>query len=95
MPETHSAVVDQSTPADLISFLKAITDSRYRRGVRYPQLFLLLLAGLGILIGCRSSRDLEDFAKRHRELLNQALGQDFKRWPSVAIFLYLYRCVEA
>ena len=35
---------DQAVPADLISFLKAIPDGRYRRGVRYPQWFLLLVA---------------------------------------------------
>jgi len=81
---------DQTVPADLISFLKAIPDGRYRRGVRYPQWFLLLVAVLGILSGCRSSRDLEAFAKRHREDLNQALGVDFKRWPSDATFLYLF-----
>jgi hypothetical protein len=90
MAETHSAAVDQAVPADLISFLKAIPDGRYRRGVRYPQWFLLLVAVLGILSGCRSSRDLEAFAKRHREALNQALGMDFKRWPSDATFLYLF-----
>jgi hypothetical protein len=45
--------------------------------------------------GCRSSRDLEAFAKRHRDLLNQMLGMNFKRWPSDATFLYLYRCAEA
>jgi hypothetical protein len=33
---------------------------------------------------------LEAFAKRHREALNQALGLDFKRWPSDATFLYLF-----
>ena len=87
MPEIHSAAADQPTPTDLISFLKAIPDGRYRRGVRYPQLFLLLVAVLGILSGCRSSRDLEAFVKRHREALNQALGFDFKRWPSNATFL--------
>jgi hypothetical protein len=59
-------------------------------GLRYPQWFLLLLAVLGILSGCRSSRDLEAFARRHREALNQALGLDFKRWPSDATFLYLF-----
>ena len=48
------------------------------------------MAVLGILSGCRSSRDLEAFAKRHREALNQALGLDFKRWPSDATFLYLF-----
>jgi hypothetical protein len=50
----------------------------------------LLVAVLGILSGCRSSRDLEAFARRHRETLNQALGLDFKRWPSDTTFLYLF-----
>ena len=90
MPETHSAGIDQDVPVDLISFLKAIPDGRYRRGVRYPQWFLLLVAVFGILSDCRSSRDLEAFAKRHREALNQALDLDFKRWPSDATFLYLF-----
>ena len=90
MHETLIAAVDQPTANDLISFLKAIPDGRYRRGVRYPQWFLLLVAVLGILSGCRSSRDLEAFARRQREALNQALGLDFKRWPSDATFLYLF-----
>ena len=59
-------------------------------GVRYPQWFLLLVAVLGILSGCRSSRDLERFARRHREALNEALGLDNKRWPSDATFLSLF-----
>ena len=79
MPETHSAVADLSAPDGLIRFLKAIPDGRYRRGVHYPQWFLLLVVVLGILSGCRSSRDLEAFAKRHREALNQVLGLEFKR----------------
>lgn len=65
-------------------------DDRFRRGVRYPQWFLLLLAVLGILSGCRSSRDLERFARQHREALNQALGLEYRRWPSDATFLYLF-----
>jgi hypothetical protein len=40
--------------------------------------FLPLAAVLGILSGCRSSHDLEAFARRHRESLNQALGLNFK-----------------
>jgi hypothetical protein len=44
----------------------------------------------GILSGCRSSRDLEAFARRHREALNQALDLDFKRCPSDATSLYLF-----
>jgi hypothetical protein len=57
--------------------------------VRFSEWFLLLVAVLGILCGCRSSRDLEVFATRHREALNLALGLDFKRLPSEATFLYL------
>jgi len=90
MAETSSVAVDLSAPDDLISFLKAIPGGRYRRGVRYPQWFLLLIAVLGIQSGCRSSRDLEAFAKRHRDALNQVLGPNFKRWPSHTTFLYLF-----
>jgi hypothetical protein len=90
MPETTAPAVDFNADADLITFLKAIPDGRYRRGVRYPQWYLLLVAVLGILSDCRSSRDLEAFAERHREVLNQALGLNFKRWPSDATFLYLF-----
>ena len=63
--------------------------------MRYPQWFLLLVAVFWILSGCRSSRDLEAFARRHRQVPNQALELDFKRWPSDATFLYLYRFAEA
>ena len=48
------------------------------------------MAVLGILSGSRSSRDLEAFAKRHRQEFNQSLGLDFKRWSSDANFLYLF-----
>jgi hypothetical protein len=94
MPQTASPAVDFSADADLISFLQAVPDGRYRRGVRYPQWYVLLMAVLGILSGCRSSRDLEAFAKHHA-VLNQALGLNLKRWPTDATFLYLYRFAEA
>ena len=53
MPETASVAANLSAPDDLISFLKAMPDGRYRRGVRYPHWFLLLVAVLGILSGRR------------------------------------------
>jgi hypothetical protein len=53
--------------ADLVAFLQALPEGRKRRGVRYPQWLLLLMAILGILSGCRSARDLERFAKRHHQ----------------------------
>jgi type VI protein secretion system component VasF len=48
MAESLFSANGQDAPADLISFLKAIPDGRYRRGVRYPQWFLLLVAVLGL-----------------------------------------------
>ena len=90
MPETAAPVVDFSADVDLISFLKAISDGRYRRGVHYPQWYPPLITVLGILSDCRSSRNLEAFAERHREARNQALGLSFKRWPTDATFLYLF-----
>jgi hypothetical protein len=90
MAESLCSADQQDASVNLISFLKAIPDGRYRRGVRYPQWYLLLVAVLGILSGCRSSRNLEAFAKRHRPVLNQALGLNFKRWSSDSTFLYLF-----
>jgi len=72
-----------------ISLLKTNPDSRYRRWVRYSQWFLLLVAVLRNLSGCRIFRDHEAFARRLREALNLAHVLDFKRWPSDATYLYL------
>jgi hypothetical protein len=64
-----------SSSPDLIAFLQALPEGRRRRGVRYPQWLLLLMAILDILSGCRSARDLERFAKHH----HQAFGSG-SRW---------------
>ena len=53
------------------------------------------MAVLGILSGSRSSRDMGAVAKRQRQEFNQALGKEFKLWPSDATFLYFYRSAEA
>jgi len=63
-----------------------------RRGVRFPQWFLLLVAVLGILSGCQSLRDLERFALRHHAALSQALG--LKRPPTDSTFRYLFLQVD-
>ena len=89
MPKTLSAAAHEA-PGDLITFLRSIPDGRMRRGIRYPQWFLLLVAILGILSGCESSRDLERFADRHREEFNRVLGLNFQRSPTDATFLYLF-----
>jgi hypothetical protein len=44
-----------------------------RRGIRFPQLWMLLVA-------------MERFAKRHRQTLNELLGIDFGKPPSVSTF---------
>jgi hypothetical protein len=81
-----------TTPAatsDLISFLKALPDCRMRRGVRFPQWWMLLVAILSILSGQGSLVGMERFAKRHRQTLNELLGTDFGRSPSDSTFRLL------
>jgi hypothetical protein len=76
--------------ADLISFLQAIPEGRMRRGVRFPQWFLLLVAVLWILSGCQSLRDLERLAIRHHAALIQALGLELRRPPTESTVRYLF-----
>ena len=58
MPQNPYVVVDQFASDELISFLQAIPDGRYRRGCANRSASLLLVAALGILSGC-----LPDFVR--------------------------------
>ena len=79
----------------MIAFLQALPEGRKRRGVRYPQWLLLLMAILGILSsGCRSARDLERFAKRHHQAFSAALDLELPKAPCDFSFLYLFDRVE-
>ena len=90
MPESASAATD----LDLISFLKAITDARMRRGVRIPAWYPLVVAVLGILSGCQSLRDLERFAIRHHAALTEARDLELRRPPSDSAFRYFFCQVD-
>ena len=90
MPETDSAATD----LDLISFLKAIPDTRMRRGIRIPAWYLLLVAVMGILSGCESLRDLERFARRHHAVLGKELEIELRRPPSDSAFRYFFLQVD-
>jgi hypothetical protein len=75
-----------TTPAaasDLISFLKSLPDCRMRRGVRFPQWWMLLVAILSILSGQGSLVGMERFAKRHCQTLNELLGTEFAKSPRI------------
>jgi hypothetical protein len=54
-----------ATPAaasDLISFLKALPDCRMRRGIRFPQWWMLLVTILAILSGQGSLVGIERYS---------------------------------
>lgn len=53
-----------------------------RRGIRFPQWWMLLVAILAILSGQGSLNGMERFAKRHRKTLNELLGTDVSKPPS-------------
>ena len=80
---------DPAAATDLISFLKALPDCRMRRGIRFPQWWMLLVAILAILSGQGSLVGMERFAKRHRQTLNELLGVDFGKTPSDSTFRLL------
>jgi hypothetical protein len=81
-----------ATPAaasDLISFLKALPNCRMRRGIRFSQWWMLMVAILAILSGQGSLVGMERFAKRHHQALNELLGSDFGKSPSDSTFRLL------
>ena len=90
VPETALPTTDLY----LISFHRAIPDSRMRRGIRIPAWYLLLVAVLGILSRCQSLRDLERFPIRHHSVLTEALGIDLRRPPSDSAFRYFFCQVD-
>lgn len=60
-----------------------------RRGVRFPQSWMLLVALLAILSGQGSLLGMERFPKRHRNTLNQLLGTHIAKSPSDSTFRWL------
>lgn len=80
---------EPAAAGDLISFLKALPDCRKRRGVRFPQWWMLLVAILTILSNEGSLVGIERFARRHRQVLNELLGTDFGKEPSDSTFRLL------
>ena len=61
-----------------------------RRGVRFPQWWMLLVAILAILSGQGSLLGMERFAKRHRKTLNALLGTHIAKSPSDSTFRWLF-----
>lgn len=60
-----------------------------RRGIRFPQWWMLLVAILAILSNQGSLLGMERFAKRHRKALNELLGTHVAKSPSDSTFRLL------
>ena len=85
---------EPAATGDLISFLKALPDCRMRRGIRFPQWWMLLVAILAILSNEGSLVGIERFARRHRQVLNALLGTDFGKEPSDSTFRLLLSQID-
>jgi hypothetical protein len=90
----RSLPAEPAATGDLISFLKALPDCRMRRGVRFPQWWMLLVAILAILSNEGSLVGIERFARRHRQVLNELLGTDFGKEPSDSTFRLLLSQID-
>lgn len=60
-----------------------------RRGIRFQQWWMLLLANFAILSGQGSLLGMARFAKRHRKTLNALLGTHIAKSPSDSTFRWL------
>ena len=94
MQPCRSFLPQPAAAGDLISFLKALPDCRMRRGVRFPQWWMLLVAILAILSNEGSLVGIERFARRHRHVLNELLGTDFGKEPSDSTFRLLLSQID-
>jgi hypothetical protein len=59
-----SPLQNPAAASDLISFFKALPDCRMCRGIRFPQLWMLLVAIFAIISNEGSLMGMERFAKR-------------------------------
>ncbi|MEB3318195.1 MAG: transposase family protein [Cyanobacteriota bacterium] len=89
-----SEIALPASDLDLISLIKAIPDTRMRRGIRIPAWSQLLVAALRILSRCQGLRELERFAIRHHSVLTEALHIELSRPVSDSAFRYFFRQVD-
>jgi hypothetical protein len=89
-----SPLQNPAAATDLISFIKALPDYRMRRGICFPQCWMLLVAILSILSCQGSLVGMERFAKRHRKTLNKLLGIHVAKPPSESTFRRLLAQVD-
>lgn len=84
-----SLLENPAAATDLISFLKTLPDCLLRRGIRYSQWWMLLVAIRAILSNQGSLFGMERFAKRHRKTLDELLGTHITKPPSDSTFRLL------
>lgn len=67
-----------------VELLKAVPDSRHRRGCRYAWWFLLVVIASALLQGQRSARGMAQWATWHAEELRTYLSVDYPQMPSAS-----------
>lgn len=71
---------------NLIEQLRTVPDFRAARGKRYPLWLILLLVIMATISDCLGYQALEDFARRHHQVLSEQLHLPAKGFPSDSTF---------
>ena len=72
----------------LMVYLKELSDPRKEKGKRHEQEVILIMLILGLMIGCKSMREISRFCSQYREELSQKLPLHRRKVPSCGVLLH-------
>jgi hypothetical protein len=67
----------------LMVYLRELSDPRKEKGKRHEQEVILIIIILGLMIGCKSMREISRFAWEYREDLSKKLPLHRRKTPSL------------
>ena len=80
--------------ATLLEILREIPDHRRKEGRRFELATVLLYAILSMVAGANSYRQMHEFIRIHRQLLNEAFGLELRYSPSYTGLRLILRGID-